>query len=64
MPGNSNKNFDLTEEASKRPGSDGASSAARAAESDDVNEERNTGPVNSPNDKDVENEVATSLSDE
>jgi len=42
MPGNSKRNFDLTEEASKRPGDENATSAARQAESDDVNEERST----------------------
>jgi hypothetical protein len=59
----SKKYIDLTEEASKRHGED-ATSLARQLESDDINEERTLGPVNSPNDKDVENEVWTSSSDE
>jgi hypothetical protein len=66
MPGkaNSQKNFDLTEEASKRQGGEEASSVARQLESDDVNEETAAGSVNSPDDNDVENEVWTSSSDE
>jgi len=54
------KPFDLTEESSQRPGGEEASSVARQVESDDANEESNAGPVNSPDDKDVENEVWTS----
>lgn len=60
--GNSNKHFDLTEESSKRKGGEEATSVARQLENDDVS--KNIGSVNSANDKDVENEVWTSSSDE
>lgn len=63
MAKDSQKYFDLSEEASKRPGNE-RTTVARQAESDDVKEESNTGPVNSPDDKTTENEVWTSLSDE
>jgi hypothetical protein len=56
--------FDLTEESSRRRGGHEASSIARQVESDDINEEKNTGQVDSPDDSDVENEVWTSSSDE
>jgi hypothetical protein len=52
--------FDLSEESSQRPGDDEATSVARQVESDDANEESNTGPVNTPDDSDVEDEVWTS----
>jgi len=55
-----NKPFDLTEESSQRPGGEEATSVARQVESDDANEESNTGPVNTPDDQDVEDEVWTS----
>ena len=58
------KPYDLTEEASKRPGDEEASSIARQIEGDDINEETNSGQVNAPDDDDVENEVWTSSSDE
>jgi hypothetical protein len=57
------KNYDLTEEASKR-GDEASTSLARNLESDDSNEETNTGAVNSPDDGDVGNEIWTSSSDE
>ena len=59
----SQKYTDLTEEGSKRTSNE-LTTAARQAESDDINEERNTGPVNSTDDKTTENEVWISLSDE
>jgi hypothetical protein len=55
--------FDLSEEGSRR-GSEQATTAARQAESDDINEELGTGPVNNNNDEWVENKVATSLDDD
>lgn len=54
--------FDLSEEASKRSDEE-ATSIARQLESDDINEETNSGIVNGPND-DTENRVWTSSSDE
>jgi hypothetical protein len=57
------KHFDLTE-ASKRDGGEEATIAARQAESDDANEETNTGAVNLPNKGDVENRVWTSSSED
>jgi hypothetical protein len=55
------EHYDLTEEASKRPGQSGATEAARRAESDDANEETNIGSVNTPaGDNWAENKVATS----
>jgi hypothetical protein len=66
MPENSNTHqpFDLSEEASKRRQGEEATTVARQAENDDVNEEKNTGLVNLPNDEQLDNEVWTSLSDE
>jgi len=59
------KHFDLTEEASKRPGGTESTSTARQEENDDINEETNIGNVNDP-DRDFagENRIATSLSDD
>lgn len=54
--------FDLSEEASKRS-DEKATSIARQLESDDINEETNSGIVNGPN-EDAENRVWTSSSDE
>ena len=59
-----NQHFDLSEEASKCPGGEEATVAARQAENDDLNEDTNNGPANAPNDQDVENEVWTSSSGE
>ena len=56
------EHFDLTEEASKRPGSEAATEAARQAESDDSNEETGLGKVDGP-DGWVENKVAVSDDD-
>ena len=58
------KHFDLTEEASKRDGGEAATVAARQAESDDANEETNTGSVSLPGRRDAENRVWTSSSEE
>jgi hypothetical protein len=57
------KHFDLTEEASKRDGGEEATIAARQVESDDVNEETNTGAVNLPDREDAEDRVWTSSSE-
>jgi hypothetical protein len=54
----------LSEEARKRPGGEQSTIAARQAETDDLNEEAKSGPANSPNDKDVENDLCTWSSDE
>lgn len=64
MQDKSPKHFDLTEESSKRKEGERATIAARQTENDDANEEINAGSVNSPDDKNVENEVWTSLSNE
>ncbi len=56
--------YDLTEEASKRPGSEEATVAARQAESDDIHEETTQGPVDRPEgDNWGENKVAVSDDD-
>lgn len=54
----------MSEEARKRLGGEQSTIAAWQAESDDLNGETKSGPVNSPNDKDVENDVSTWSSDE
>lgn len=64
MQDKSPEHFDLTEESSKRKEGERATIAARQTENDDANEEINAGSVNSPDDKNVENEVWTSLSNE
>jgi hypothetical protein len=51
--------YDLTEEASKRPEGEEATTALRMAENDDVNEENGAGPVNRPDDTFVDNKVPT-----
>lgn len=56
------KFFDLTEEGSKRNSEEGTD-LARQVESDDINEETNSGLVSGPND-DAENRVSTSLSED
>lgn len=57
------KPYDLSEEASRRPG-EGATEAARQAESDEVNEETGLGPVDSKEGGSVEDRVSTSLSED
>jgi len=57
------KPYDLSEEASRRPG-EGATEAARQAESDDANEETGLGPVDSEKGGPAENRVTTSLSED
>jgi hypothetical protein len=57
-------NYDLTEKSSER-GDEQATSIARELESDDINENKNLGPVSSPKGDDAaENKVATSLDGE
>jgi hypothetical protein len=62
---NTEQHYDLTEDASKRSGGTTATTMARAAENDDVNEETNMGDVNGPGDDyEGENRVSTSLSED
>ncbi len=56
--------YDMTEDASRRPGGEDATKAARNAESDDANEETNLGTVDQQDDDWTENKVSTSLDDE
>lgn len=59
------KPYDLTEEASRRGGDQGAADEARKVENDDVNEETNLGFVSSPEgDSSAENRVTTSISED
>lgn len=57
--------YDLSKEASKRPGINGGAEQARQLESDDLNEETTQGSISLPSgDSWGENKVSTSLDDE
>ena len=60
MENHPGEHFDLTEESSKRPGGEEATTEARKAENDDVV----MGNISKPDDDAVENRVSTSLSDD
>src|SRR4051812_22475749 len=62
----SKKPYDLSGEASRRPGDDPATSISRELESDDVNEQTISSQVNTPDDDEwkMKNELYTATSNE